>query len=243
MKLLKSFLALAVFVPSVAWAQLVVQTAASAFCASDAGCSTRTITVNPSGNNRLIVVGVSIYQLGSQTVSSVVFKGSENFTQIGSCSATNSFMRTDMWRLIAPTTGSGDIVITLSASVDDTGWTTGAVLYNGADQTTPLGTCVTASGASTTPTVDVSSAATEIVQDAVITEASLTGVGSGQTERWRIDTGAGGGKGGGSTETGSATTTMSWTKGGSNNWAISAVAVKPAAAAVIKRRSQTIIVF
>ena len=107
----------------------------------------------------------------------------------------------------------------------------GGILYNGVNQTNPVGIAVHASGTSTTPSVDVSSASTELVIGVVYSDGSGTiTVGAGQTERWnQVEPPFEGGCF--SDEPGSATTTHSYTKGTSSAWVISAIPVKPAATA------------
>ncbi len=99
--------------------------------------------------------------------------------------------------------------------------------YCGVDQTTSTGTGVEAEGASTAPSVNVSSASTELVVDIVAadtgTDTTLT-VGASQTERANLNA-AGNHRHGGSEEAGAATTTMSWTLGALRYWGTTAVAL------------------
>jgi hypothetical protein len=181
-----------------------------------------------------MLVGISIDNQGSETVSNVTYNG-VGLTPVGS--ATQGIgSRVEIWSLIAPATGTHDVVVTFSANLEETA-KVGVMTFTGVHQTTPLGTFVGANGNSLGPaTVDVSSATNELVFDTVgcslVTNGctSLT-VGAGQTQRWLEQTpdGAPGYRGGGSTEPGAATVTMSWTIGGtaSSPWAIGAVPIKP----------------
>jgi len=104
-------------------------------------------------------------------------------TAIPSGSAANGQYHIDGLHLIAPATGTNNLVATFSWNVFDVGM--GSVSFTGADQTTPLGTAVTATGTSTTPSVTVSSAAGEIVIDGlVIVHGGTLTVGGSQTQQW-----------------------------------------------------------
>jgi hypothetical protein len=88
------------------------------------------------------------------------------------------------------------------------------------------------SGTSTTASVVVSSAAGEVVIDAVAANGdavSLTAAG-GQSVLWNTGTGTAGGnvRGGSSTKPGAASVTMVWTLAASKPWAIGAISLKPA---------------
>lgn len=135
-----------------------------------------------AGSNRILVVGVSIRNSAGQTVSSVTYAG-VGLTFIGAQSnGTNS--RIEMWRLLAPATGTNSIVVTMSAGAHFVG---GAASFTGVDQTTPLGTFVSATGNTSTPTVNASSATGEVVIDTLAMRGSadtITSVGAGQTQRW-----------------------------------------------------------
>jgi hypothetical protein len=201
------------------------------------------ITV-PLGNDRLLAVGVSITNPTSQTISGVTYAGTalSNNDQDGTPSAMNVANGTDchtyIWRLIAPVTGTNNIVITLSAA--GVRYAVIATVWDGVDQTTALGVVATATGSSTgvtaTPTVDAASASGEIVLDMVgdrmtshFTTDTVT-VGAGQTEIEQ-DSGNHVFAVGASYEAGDTTVTMSWTvdAGGSvdHDWATVAIALKP----------------
>ena len=118
----------------------------------------------------------------------------------------------------------------------NTAFAAGAVSYTGVNQTTPLGTAASNKGKSTTASVSVSSAAGELVVDAVGRRSDVTSnpisPGAGQTQRWNTHTGANsatnGATGGASEKAGAATVPMSWTWSGSIEWAIAGVSLKPA---------------
>ena len=126
--------------------------------------------------------------------------------------------------MVAPLTGTNNIVATFADGTDAIG---GATSWTGVNQTTPLGTAVFASGEGTPATVTVASAIGEVVVDALATiDTETRTVEAGQTERWNLGESDLGG--GGSSEPGGASVTMSWTVE-SEFWAIGAVPLKPAA--------------
>ena len=174
-----------------------------------------------------MLVGVSINNDGNETVSSVTYNGTP-LALVGLVSQSDD-ARVEIWRLVAPTTGTYDVVVTFNDQLTRSA-TVGVMTFTGVHQTTPLGDFASAS-APTDPgpaTVNVSSAANELVFDTVTCESctSLT-VGGGQTQRWNLEEEVGHIRGAGSTEPGAASVTMSWTLGSADHWAIGAVPIKP----------------
>ena len=177
-------------------------------------------TVGSSGTNRIIVVGIETK--GATVVSGVTYAG-QDLALIGALSNGTS-TRTELWYRVAPATGTNSVVVTLPSKTQTVG---GATSWTEVHQTTPLGTDVFASGTSTSPTVDVTSASGEAVVDAVaVGGGGSRTVGADQTQRWSLA--SGGTAGAGSSESGATTVTMSWTLGISNTWATGAVPLKPA---------------
>jgi len=164
--------------------------------------------------------------------------------------STNS--RVEIWRLIAPATGAHNVVVTLSAAARFVG---GAASFTGVSQTATLafGSYFSATGNTTTPTVNVTGVAqAQLVVDTIAnanlgTATAAPCVGAGQTQRWsdRTTNGTAGNNtpGAGSTESGpvgGGTVTMSWRLegcSGSNNrqWAIGAVALKRGAVITLSK--------
>lgn len=178
-----------------------------------------------SGSDRLLFVAVSHYHVSS-TVSGVTYN-SVAMTAVPSGSTNNGQFFVTLYYLIAPASGSNTVSVSTSA-VYDIG--VAAISFTGGHQTTPIGTAVTATGSSTTPSVVASSAADEIVLDALtIVHSGTLSVGADQTSRWNAATGNAFIKMAGSTEPGVASTTMSWSNSTSQDWAIVTVPVKPVA--------------
>lgn len=187
--------------------------------------SSLTFSHTCTGSDLLLLVGVSLYNLNGATISSVTYN-SVAMTLVDT--AVNSSRRASLYRLVAPSTGANDVVITLSASEFDI--VGGSMSFTGVDQTTPLGTAATANGNSTAPSVNVSAATDDLVAAILCIEHSGTlSVGAGQTSRYSNIGGAGFIKGAGSTEPGAATTTMSWSDTVGGPWGIVGVSIKPKA--------------
>lgn len=179
-----------------------------------------------NGANRLLIVSVSLLN-ASRPVSSVTFKGVP-LTFRGARNNDDNKARVELWYLVAPPTGSGNIVVTRTGG-DET--IAGALSLTGVNQTDPLGAFASAASTgsgSTNPSLALAGAAGQLVVDAVVTngETVLT-AGPNQTQRHSRDydnemDGAG------STEPGAASVTMSWSKTAAAEWALAAVAVNPA---------------
>lgn len=173
-----------------------------------------------TGTERVLIVTVNIN--GTMVVNSVTYN-SVPLTFIG---GVNNVVRGEIWYLIAPDTGANTILVTLASGAQKIG---GAQSYTGASQVTPIGTFVSATGSSTAPTVNVTTAVGEGCIDVLSTAATAT-VGAGQTQIYNSVTAAGL-RGCASTEPSlSSPITMSWTLGTSTVWAIGAVNVLPPAA-------------
>jgi len=190
-----------------------------------------------SGQDRILLVGVSIRNSGSQTVSTVTFNGT-GLTRLGfQDNSTNA--RVELWYLKNPSSVTNNVIVTLSTSAVCVG---GAVSLSNVDQVTTFGTFASTIGAGDgvpTPdvaTLDVTSANGEIVvgalakmyNDAVTPRAQYQ-----QAQRWNLWTtngtladllGVGILKGGSA-----PTAQLYWDLSGTNwqQWAIGGVSVKP----------------
>jgi VCBS repeat-containing protein len=180
-----------------------------------------------SGTDRLMLIGVSIVRRGSApSVDSITYNGSSaSLVGVQEGSSAQEFV--EIWQLVAPDTGTHDVVVNLAGGVDAA--TVGVMTFNGVDQTTPLGSFASASGLSAFPSVNVLSAPGEQVFDVVAVKNSRDlnfAPAAGQTEHWDLNAGRHT-NGAGSSEAGAASVTMSWTLSASDRWAIGAVSIKP----------------
>lgn len=182
-------------------------------------------TINNSGE--VLIVGVS-YDSTTRFVSFITFAG-QNLSYINKASGSRA--GAEMWYLKNPPTGTNTISVTFSSSIGELA--AGAVSYTGVDLTSPLGISQTATGNSTTPTVNVTSASGELVVDVVgidATNSSTFSPGAGQTTQFLANAPSRQ-KGASSAEPGGSSVTMSWTSSTSNGWGIVAVPLKPAGGA------------
>ncbi len=182
-----------------------------------------------SGSYRLMLVGVSFNNDGYETVTGVTYNGTA-LTLVGT-EATTDDARVEIWRLVAPSTGTHNVVITFSAALLQDAHA-GVMTFTNVYQTTPLGTFVSAKHDGSTPaTVDIPSASGEIVFGVVASEYDTLTASSGQTEQWNLAVSSTYGAGG--TAAGAATTvTMSWNLAAANHWAMGGVSIKPEPATV-----------
>jgi uncharacterized repeat protein (TIGR01451 family) len=192
-----------------------------------------TFSHTTTGTNLLMVVGVSMNISGrnTTTVSGVTYNGVALTSAGTAISITNR--RTELWYLIAPATGTHNVVVTLSVPGFGNpiiGTVAGAATFTGADQTTPIRTYVTNSGTSANAFVNVASSSNDMVLDTLALFSGTTAASTSpvQTQQWAISTGASGSDvyGFGSTRPGSASVPMSEDLSASATWAVAAVSVQ-----------------
>jgi len=182
-----------------------------------------------AGSDRLLIVGVSMKD-GKAAVNDVVY-GGVTLTRIGFKEAKGRKNRVEMWKLLAPEAGTDDITVNLSKKKDVV---VGGVSFFNVDQTTPHGAFASATDKSTTPSVDVTSKAGDLVLDVLASQGDVGPViaGTGQTERWNTFSGKGkkgDAWGAASTESGAPTVTMSWTISKNKEWSIGSVSIRSSA--------------
>lgn len=187
-----------------------------------------------SGAKRILIVGVSIRDT-NMTVGGITYGGAPLTFIDAQNNGTNC--RVELWMRVAPATGANNVIVTLSGSTRVVG---GAVSFTNVDQASPIDAGPTfAVGNSTAPSVAVTIVTDNawVMDNLAFNDNATDTVGPGQTERWNRDNGGGAGRinGAGSTEgpkTPAGAVTMSWTLSAAQQWAIGAVALKPASAGV-----------
>ncbi|MBI3812387.1 MAG: hypothetical protein HY283_09330 [Nitrospirae bacterium] len=190
-----------------------------------------------AGSNSILVVGVSILNNSSQTVTGVTYAGVP-LTLIGSQNnGTNA--RVELWYRLVPATGANNVVVTLSAAAAVVG---GAVSFTGVDQTSPVDASAFNSGNITPVTVTITTVTNNAwvvdVLASLASSANTVTAAAGQTERWNVAIGGNpNARGAGSTKgpiSPAGAVTMSWslTGGPPRRSAIGAVALKPAIGSV-----------
>ena len=124
-----------------------------------------TIAHTVSGNNRLLLVGVTLWPgIPNRYVTSVTWNGTA-LTKITNISYSDT-IRTELGQLVAPATGSYNVIVNVTGTAPnyDANMTVGVISFTGVDQSTPYRTpATTASGSSASAGVTVGSASGEMV--------------------------------------------------------------------------------
>jgi prepilin-type N-terminal cleavage/methylation domain-containing protein len=197
------------------------------------GLSSITISHTTSGQNRLMLVGVSYNNDNLETVTSVTYNGTA-LTKVGERANADDSM-VYIYSLVAPDTGTYNVVVTFSAALLQQA-VAGVMTFNGVDQSTPLGSFYSSEGDdTTTASLDITSADGEFVYAVIAAEYDALTAGSGYSEQWNMSvSGTKTNGAGGTTNCGAETVTMSWDLVAeatpNNHWAIGGVSIKPTAA-------------
>jgi len=188
-----------------------------------------------SGSNRIMLVGVSI-RTTTVSVSSIAY-GVQSLTFIRADTHASATIRSELWYLVAPSSGTATVTVTLSGTSKAVG---GSSTYTGVNQTSPIDVNDGTTGTSTSPSrsVTVSTANSWLLGHPAISGSGQTVSleGSGQTMRWDNVTSGGSaasrnrGHGSSKGPVGTGSQTMSWTLSASADWAVSVAAFRPAAA-------------
>ena len=231
----------AAFKPSVTAATSIEIDSTSSSSAT--GATTLSWSHTCAGTNRILIVGLQVFDDTNdteRTVASVTYNGVA-LTRIDRQVTSN--IASELWRLVAPATGTNTILVTLGAAND---FSLGqASSYTGVDQSSPINASNKATSSSTMDaTVNVTSTVNNcVVVDSVVkynTTEAIT-AGSGQTTIASLSVGSGFGlKGASSYETKATAgvTTMNWTWTTTvRDWAIVAAALTPAGSTAITRDS------
>ncbi|MFQ5921841.1 MAG: Ig-like domain-containing protein, partial [Anaerolineales bacterium] len=181
-----------------------------------------------SGSNRLMLVGVSINNALSETVTSISY-GAQSLTLDGAFNHQGSGgddARIEIWSLVAPIEGTADVVITFSADLRKYA-VAGVMTLNGVDQDNSLGTFVgnygDANSASVTAPTGPDDLLFGVFACETCTSVSFDSPGVGQ---WNEIAGGGSTIGAGGTVEGSNSISASLGKG--DHWAMGGISIKPA---------------
>lgn len=182
-----------------------------------------------TGSNRYLSVDVSLLSAG-QTVTSITYNGVA-LSFIGAQTTVSSVGRIECWGLVAPSSGTNTITVTLSGAIASAGT---AVSYTNVNQTTPT-EAFNSAQATNIGAADATVTVTTITNNTWIHAAIATNDGSitaNQTSRNNV-TGVGGS--GADEDTGpispAAATIMSYTGiGAAQTWAIAGYALRPISA-------------
>jgi len=158
---------------------------------------------------------------GSANVTGITWKGSENLTQVADDQNGNA--SAELWVLAAPSAGTDDVVISMTAASRMVG---AASTYTGVDQNVPfrIDAVSTNNGTDASPTVDIVAFNNEMVVDSMsqVSVGPDTATGNHPEIHDAAATGALSDVRGASQERAStgATESMTWTMSDSDNWAI-----------------------
>lgn len=183
-----------------------------------------------TGSNLCLLVGVALGNNadGGSTMSATY--NSVSMTSLGTVHTNNSFGGfIQLWYLKGPATGANTVAITESGGSTPLTLVGGSISLTGVDQTSPVGTPVTAAGSSGTASVAVTGTTSgNMIVDAVACGSAIST--STQTNRWKDNaaTTSGAGNAAQSTAAAGGSVTMSYTVT-SDWWGIIAVEVKAAA--------------
>lgn len=182
-------------------------------------------THTPSGTPNYVEIAVG-WMARSTTINAITYGGSA-MTLVTTTDEGSSGSKVAIYGLVSPSSGAQTCSITFSTNVN---YAARATTYTGVDTGTPRGTEQTTTGFGTAPSLSVTSAAGELVSDAICVANrtyTLT-VGADQTERANHTSGGGtpGVLVGGSTEAGGTSVTMSWTIGTSGDYSYVASPIK-----------------
>jgi hypothetical protein len=141
--------------------------------------SSLSVTLTPTGSNRLCVVITGFYQSG-RTISGCTVGGS-SATQIAGYASNfiDGSGKTDAWTFIAPANSSTTITVTYSGSVGDAAMS--VACFSGVNQSTPTGTPSVVSSNTATGTTTPASNVGELVVMLSAYYNSPGSDGSGQT--------------------------------------------------------------
>lgn len=194
--------------------------------ARGSGASSQTTAFTTGGSDRVLYVAFNGYSTSINAHPTGVTYAGVALTKLLDRTFGGGFQYFSVWRLIAPATGSNNVIATLGGTVSD--FDTIAMYYTGVDQTTSEGTPVHDSPASTTtPSVNVTVASGELLVGVVEIYNRTITVGAGQTQREYYAGGGGYDSHMTSDETGTGTVTHSYTLSSAGLAAIAAWAVKP----------------
>ena len=179
-----------------------------------------------NGSNRFLIVSVAI-ERETDRVTAMTYAG-QALTFVGTSVDPTTTARVEVWRLIAPATGTNTVSVTFNSL---SSVVVAAISFANVNQTTPIAASQFATGNATlTASASVASATNQVVLATIAADDAANSVtpGSGQTSRWNV-LNAADVIGAGSTKAGSATsTTMSYTLGDNKGWAMGLLAIQPA---------------
>ena len=193
-------------------------------------------TTTTGTTNRLLLVGVSINITNGPAAGVVsVTYNLVPMTFVGAHNDASGTRRVEMWYLLAPPTGNHNVVVRVNTTGVQEGVVAGATTFTGVDQTSPLGTFVSADGANGgNSQLDVPSVVNGLILDTLAVDGTQTVTIPGpQIQQWNVQRGNNtnsGVVGVGTTRSGAPSVPMSEGFSGTSNWSLGAVSINPTSA-------------
>ena len=192
--------------------------------------SSITISHTTSGENRLMLVGISINNDNLETASTITYGGApltrEGFVDHQGWRGDDS--RVEIWKLVGPPTGTHDVVITFSADLKRYA-VGGVITFTGVDPIDSLGAFSSNYATSSSASLNVPSASGELVLGVFACEKCNSVVfTSPVVEQWQLSEGGGNTVGAGGMDEGAASqVTLSASLGESTHWALGGISIRP----------------
>ncbi|MEK7952019.1 SdrD B-like domain-containing protein [Luteolibacter soli] len=188
-----------------------------------------------SGTNRLLLVAVNYEDdsTAGMTINTVTFNGVA-LTRVSRVPSSQEAVA-ELWSLVNPPAVTANVVVNMTAFSSADALHLAATTFTGVNQTTPLGTVVTAAAATTPMTITAGGATGDLVfvTGAVDDSRTATPTGTAATAIWNANAG---GTGDGVRSVGSSragdgnSAAFAWTLSAADGWGAIAVPIKPAVA-------------
>lgn len=180
-----------------------------------------------SGGNRYLLVGVSMLSVGGSSVSGITYNG-VTLSKLGSQASVSGAVRTELWGLANPASGSHSVEVTLSTALDSIG---SALSASGVGTNYGYSSATATNVGAADATVNQSappSGSNWFVIDCIATSDTAITVGAGQIEKENVTGTLGSGAMSTEGPVASGTTTMSWTGVGAlATWSIGTTVLIP----------------
>ncbi len=232
------FIGILLILGSAAKAQVAVDTTTSGSATLNGTSATLTVahTTTVGTTNRLLLVGVSINITNGPGagVVGVTYNGVV-LSFVGAHNDAGRTRRVEIWSLLAPPTGNHNVIVTVNTTSVQEGVVAGATTFTGVDQTSPLGTFVSADGANSgNSQLDVPSVVNGLILDTLAVDGTQTVTIPGpQNQQWNVQRGNNtnpGVVGVGTTRSGAPSVPISEAFSGTSNWSLGAISINPSAA-------------
>lgn len=186
------------------------------------------MSVTAGGSNLVAVVPVVYDHSAGASCSAVTYAGASMTAVCAAACNSNSNSCVQWWVLANPSTGSNTLAITCNSNTNEI--YTNLISFTGANQSTPVrsGSCASANGNSTAPSVTVSSNSSDKTVSTI--DSGGPSISVTPTNQTSDGTNSGGANAAGSDhETGTASSvTHTWTLNGTGQWVISGLSIQVA---------------